>query len=266
MGHFRRLLARARARAGGRAFWFAFLVMLAALVVFLLWAAETVVGHAFAVWVTHPVEEGIRTVLATVWQWEIAHPVAGLFVPLNAYIAFLLTSALVWDLWEYLRGQPRIVFHRVSDDESDHGKGEIYVYTHIWFHNEPSGTDAPMVSARIVLWDVTRTKEIYSETGKWMEKTAAAHDRYTENHVDFAANAHPHALDLFVRRKGEADCYLHFVDSWRHPHGCDPSRRVPPGLYKANVTLSREGFTKDFSFEVQNHGKDSAVSVLLLSQ
>jgi hypothetical protein len=59
---------------------------------------------------------------------------------------------------------------------------------------------------------------------------------------------------VFVRRKGEDDCYLHFLDSWRHPHGCDPNRRVSPGVYQVNVTLSREGFTKAVWLEVQNHG------------
>jgi hypothetical protein len=121
--------------------------------------------------------------------------------------------------------------------------GEKHKYAHLLFRNEPMGGPAYDAAAKLTWWDIKDTGQnpLFSVDGKW-EKAQIGH--YT---TDLLPNRAPHGLDLFIRKPTAED--------WSY--GLDVSSKIYDRhhlnfgiVYKVKVTISCEGYCKDFWFQV----------------
>jgi hypothetical protein len=127
--------------------------------------------------------------------------------------------------------------------------GEKYNYIHLWFRNEPIGRTAHDAAAKLSWWDIRYTdqKPLFSVDGKWYEVSPELGKRVqAENMIDLLPNRASHGLDLFVYRKPEED-WFYGLDVFS---SIDERHRLHPGIYKVRVTISCEGYSKDFWFRV----------------
>jgi hypothetical protein len=150
---------------------------------------------------------------------------------------------------------PSIVYDSFDETPVLHGDGKKYNYTHLWFRNEPTGGMARDVAARITWWDARypTPKPMLFADAKWYE---VPHDLgrriHAENAIDLLPNNASHGLDLLIRELGAVESRALHVDS--AIRALDDRFHVHPGIYKVKVTISCEGYTKDFWFRVATGG------------
>jgi hypothetical protein len=159
------------------------------------------------------------------------------------------SKAEISELREEVIRKPVIVYE--SFDEGTFAwktTEEKYNYVHLWFQNEPTGGTAHDAAAKLSWWDIRYTdqKPLFSVDGKWYEVSAELGKRVqAENTIDLLPNRASHGLDLFVHKPGADWNYgLDVTSSIKESH------RLLAGIYKVRVTISCEGYTKDFYFRV----------------
>ncbi len=149
---------------------------------------------------------------------------------------------------------PDIVYDHCREHDVTHEDGKVFRYTHLVFRNRPSGRTARDVAARITFLKPGFPMEMFAVDAKWYEVPhTLGRGILSVNKIELPANNSPHPLDLLIRAPSAADCFgLHVDSSYRDTFA--PQYRVPPGDYKIKVTLSCEGYTQDFWFDLRNHG------------
>ncbi len=172
-------------------------------------------------------------------------------------------AAVRTELAEIPALKPHIVYDGYDEVSVKHGDGSLFKYAHLFFRNEPTGSSMLDAAARTEFLEYVYGAPLFLVDAKWQE---VPHDlgRGTRaaNKIDLLPNKSSHPLDLVVRAPGSADCYALQVESpsnWK-----DERYRLAQGLYRARVTISCQGFTETFLFQVLNDGKN--VQVLELEQ
>jgi hypothetical protein len=114
-------------------------------------------------------------------------------------------------------------------------------YVHAWFRNEPTGVAARDAAAKLSWWDAEDTsgKPLFTCDGKWQ-------NALREKPIDILPNNASHPLDLFVYKPEEGWHYA--LSSLIQP--VDERYRLHLEIYKVKVTISCEGYSKDFFFQV----------------
>ena len=110
--------------------------------------------------------------------------------------------------------RPWLVYDHFADE---HNQSNGFVYTHLWFRNEPTGGAAWDVVGRITWTPKNRDQVLAAGNGKWQEVPwNLGRAIYAANHIDFANDGKPHALDLCVRKPPAFEfCWLDVESSRR---------------------------------------------------
>jgi hypothetical protein len=177
--------------------------------------------------------------------------VAWLFIGLAVLLAMGAIIAGVWPLVVRVGRVVGAIFHRrpviVYENFDEYiyawkSTKEDHTYVHLWFHNKPTGGPARDAAAKLSWWDIKDTgrNPLFSVDGKWQEAEAT---------IDLLPNGLPHGLDLFIRKPTAEDwSYGCMYPSFK---SINEAYRLNFGIvYKVKVTISCEGYFKDFWFRV----------------
>jgi hypothetical protein len=138
--------------------------------------------------------------------------------------------------------KPAITYENFDERTASWAKtGEKPNYVHLLFRNEETGGIAPNAAAKLSWWDIGNTgqKPLFSVDGKW-QKAQAGHT------IDLLPNRASHGLDLFIHKPGED--WIYGLDNSVQP--IIERHRLRRGTYTVTVTISCEGYSKDFWFRV----------------
>jgi hypothetical protein len=156
---------------------------------------------------------------------------------------------------------PQIVYDGYDEIPVRHGDGKYYKYTHLFFRNEPTGSAMLDAAARTEFLEFVYGASLFHIDAKWQD---TPHDLgrglRAANKIDLLANKSSHPLDLIIRPPDASDCFALHVES---PNGWHDERyRLAQGLYRARVTLSCQGYSESFLFQIINDSKTVKVQEL----
>ena len=159
------------------------------------------------------------------------------------------SKAEISELREEVDRKPVIVYESFGEKIFPWQSGDKYTYVHLWFRNEPTGETAHDAAAKLTWWDIRYPdqKPLFSVDGKWYEDGRVQ----AGSTIYLLPNRASHGLDLFIYHKPEED-WIYGLSNAGQP--IDESSRLHPGIYKVRVTISCEGYSKDFWFQVATGG------------
>jgi len=142
--------------------------------------------------------------------------------------------------------KPEIVYDSFDQRLLAWKSGDKYNYVHLWFRNESTGITARDAAARLSWFRPPGPANLFTVDGKWYEVANELGRRVqAENMIDLLPNNATHGLDLFISKPGEEWAY-----ALSNASQIDERYRLIFGIYKVKVTISCEGYSKDFWFRV----------------
>jgi hypothetical protein len=186
-------------------------------------------------------QKGISLGMASTLGRGLAH--------IESKVSDPISKAEISALREEIVQKPVIVYESFDERPFAWKSGEKPSYVHLWFRNEPTGGIARDAAAKISWWDARYTAQqpLFSVDGKWYEESPELGKRVqAENLIDLLPNRTAHGLDLFIRKPGED--WVYSLSSAAQP--IDERHHLSLGIYKVRVTISCEGYSRDFWFRV----------------